>query len=108
MAHFAFQCRGVENAAVALQTFDRILQTAPPAFNADAYAQATPLGPSATAPTVDTFARGQYIGPPAELRELVQPLVKATTQRDRDRRYDALLGDAEDVRVKGGPAALVG
>ncbi len=79
VAHFAFQCRGVHNTAVALQTFDRILQTAPPAFNADAYAQATPIGPSALTPTVDTFARGQYIGPPAELRELVQPLVNATT-----------------------------
>jgi hypothetical protein len=79
VAHFAFQCRGVHDAAVALQTFDRILQTAPPAFNADAYAQATPIGPSATAPTVDTFARGQYLGSPAELRELIQPLVKATT-----------------------------
>lgn len=79
VAHFAFKCSGVQNAAMALQAFDRILQTAPPAFNADAYAQATPVGPSAIAPTVVAFARGQYIGSPDELRELVQPLVKATT-----------------------------
>jgi Berberine and berberine like len=62
-----------------LSSFDELIQTAPPALNAVAMAQATPVGDLGPREAVDVMTRGQYIGPLDELRDLVAPLLRAAT-----------------------------
>jgi FAD/FMN-containing dehydrogenase len=79
VAFYRFDYRGADAAAAVLATFDRILTHAPPAFNAVAMAQASPVGPGGPREAIDVFTRGQYLGPVEELRELVAPLLAAAT-----------------------------
>lgn len=77
VAFYRFDWRGADAAAAVLSAFDKLLTTAPPALNAVASAQASPVGPGGPREAIDVFSRGQYIGPLSELRELVQPLITA-------------------------------
>ena len=77
VSFYRFDYRGADAAAAVLSAFDRVLESAPPALNAVAAAQATPVGAGGPREAVDVFTRGQYIGPVEELRELVRPLAEA-------------------------------
>lgn len=80
---YRFTWRGADAAAAVLSAFHHVLQGAPPALNAVAMAQATPVGAGGPREAIDVMSRGQYIGPLHELRDLVQPLLAAaapTTQ----------------------------
>jgi FAD/FMN-containing dehydrogenase len=77
VAFYRFDYRGADASAAVLSAFDKMLQTAPPALNAVAMSQATPVGAGGPREAIDTFSRGQYIGPLDELRELVSPLLAA-------------------------------
>jgi FAD/FMN-containing dehydrogenase len=79
VAFYRFDWRGADAAAAVFRAFDRILQSAPPALNAVAMAQASPVGPGGAREAIDIFSRGQYIGPVDDLRELVAPLLAAAT-----------------------------
>jgi hypothetical protein len=54
-----------------------MMRTAPPALNAVAMAQATALGPAGPREAVDVMSRGQHVGSPDELRDLIRPLLAA-------------------------------
>jgi FAD/FMN-containing dehydrogenase len=54
-----------------------MLQMAPPGLNAVAAAQPSPVGSGGPREAIDTFSRGQYIGPLDELQDLVAPLLAA-------------------------------
>ena len=79
IAWYRFDWTGADDAAAALAAFDRLIQTAPPALNAVAMAEPTPIGSGGASAAVHTMSRGQYIGPVGELRELIQPLLDAAT-----------------------------
>lgn len=79
IAYYRLDWRGAEAATAVLSAFDLLMQTAPPAFNASTMAQATEVGDGGPSEAIDTFSRGQYIGPMDELRELVSPLLEAAT-----------------------------
>jgi len=75
---YRFDWRGVDAAAAALEAFDKVLKDAPAALNAVAQAQAVPLkAGEGKRDAITVFSRGQYIGPLSELKDLVEPLVKA-------------------------------
>jgi FAD/FMN-containing dehydrogenase len=75
---YRFDWRGADAAGAVLSAFHQILKTAPPAFNAVVAAQASEVGPGGPREAIDTFSRGQYIGPIDELRDLVAPLLAAS------------------------------
>lgn len=77
ISFYRYTWRGAENAGAVLQAFDRIQQNAPGALNAVATAKATPVGDGGPREAVDVMSRGQYIGPLAELKDLVRPLLEA-------------------------------
>jgi hypothetical protein len=77
VTYFRFDWRGADVAAAVLAAFHTILRTAPPALNAVAMAQATPVGRGGPREAIDVFSRGQYIGPIGELRTPVRPLLAA-------------------------------
>lgn len=79
VAFYRFDYRGADAAAAVLAAFDRVLAKAPAALNAVAMAAAAPVGPGGPREAIETFSRGQYIGPESELRELVAPLLAAAT-----------------------------
>jgi FAD/FMN-containing dehydrogenase len=79
VAFYRFNYRGAAAAAAVLSAFDRVLQTAPVGLNAVAMSQATPVGAGGPSEAIDTFSRGQYIGPLSELKEIVSPLLAAAT-----------------------------
>jgi FAD/FMN-containing dehydrogenase len=72
---YLFRWRGADAAAAVLSAFDTMLQTAPPALNAVAMAQATDVGAAGPREAIDVMSRGQYIGPLDELQDLVRPLL---------------------------------
>jgi FAD/FMN-containing dehydrogenase len=74
---YKFTWTGADAAGAILAAFDEILQSAPAAFNAVAMAQATPVGDGGPRAAIDVMSRGQYIGPLAELGDLVAPLLSA-------------------------------
>lgn len=79
IGYYRFEWRGADDAAATLSAFDAIIQTAPPALNAVAMAEATEVGAGGPREAINVMSRGQYIGPVEELRELVQPLLDAAT-----------------------------
>jgi FAD/FMN-containing dehydrogenase len=80
---YRFTFRGADAAEAVLTAFDRIIQTAPPALNAVAMAQATPVGSGGPREAIDVMTRGQYIGPIDELRDLIAPLLQVEGGIDR-------------------------
>ncbi|MBA2521384.1 MAG: FAD-binding oxidoreductase, partial [Chloroflexia bacterium] len=74
---YRFDWRGADAAAAVFATFHAILQSAPPALNAVAQAQASEVGDGGPRAAIDVFSRGQYIGPISELLDLVSPLLAA-------------------------------
>jgi FAD/FMN-containing dehydrogenase len=74
VAYYRLEWQGADAAAAALAAFHKMLQTAPPALNAVAMAQATPIGNGGPREAIFAFSRGQYIGPIDELRDLIAPL----------------------------------
>jgi hypothetical protein len=74
VSFYRFDYRGADAAAAVFAAFHDILRTAPPAFNAVAMAQAAPTDGGNPREAIDVFSRGQYIGPIAELTDLVAPL----------------------------------
>jgi FAD/FMN-containing dehydrogenase len=79
ISYYRFDYRGAEAAGAVLSAFHAILQSAPPALNAVAMAQAAPIGGGGAREAIDVMSRGQYIGPLDELRALVSPLLKVAT-----------------------------
>ena len=77
VSFYRFDYRGADAAAAMLAAFDELCEYAPPEFNADSGAQATPVGPGGPREAIDGFSRGQYLGPVEELQELVRPLQEA-------------------------------
>jgi hypothetical protein len=80
---YLFRWRGADAAAAVLAAFHAVLQSAPPALNAVAMAQASPVGAGGPREAIDVMSRGQYIGPLDELRDLVQPLLAAATPTEQ-------------------------
>ncbi|MCE5291107.1 MAG: FAD-binding oxidoreductase [Nocardiaceae bacterium] len=83
VTYFRFEWRGADNATAVLANFDKIMGTAPPALNGLVYAEATPVGTDGPRAAIDVVMRGQYMGPRAELEDLVRPVLAAaptTTQ----------------------------
>jgi FAD/FMN-containing dehydrogenase len=76
VTYYRFDYRGADAAAAVLSTFHEVLAQAPAAFNAVAMGQATPVGAAGPREAIDVFTRGQYFGPPDELRDIVAPLRK--------------------------------
>src|SRR5215208_112982 len=79
IAWYRFDWRGADAAGAVLSAFDKLIATAPPALNAVASAQASPVGAAGPREAIDAFSRGAYIGPLDELRDLVAPLLAAAT-----------------------------
>ncbi|MFT4038417.1 MAG: FAD-binding oxidoreductase [Thermomicrobiales bacterium] len=79
VAFYRFTWRGADAAAAVFSAFHAMLETAPPALNAVAMAQAAPVGDGGPREAIDVMSRGQYIGPVDELRDLVQPLLDAAS-----------------------------
>lgn len=79
IAYYRFEFVGADAAHAVLDAFDELVQTAPPALNAVAMAQATPVGAGGPREAISVMTRGQYIGPLDELRDLVAPLLEAGT-----------------------------
>lgn len=76
VSFYRFDYRGAEDAAAVLAELDRILERAPGELNAVAMAQAVEVGSGGPREAIATFSRGQYLGPPEKLRELVHPLLQ--------------------------------
>lgn len=66
---------GADDATAAFAAFHNVLQTAPPALNADAAAQAVPVGSGGPRAAITAFSRGQYFGTEDELRQVIGPLM---------------------------------
>jgi FAD/FMN-containing dehydrogenase len=82
VAYYRFEFTGADAAYAVLDAFDELIQSAPPALNAVAMAQATPVGAAGPRAAIDVMTRGQYIGPLDELRDLVAPLLAAGSPAD--------------------------
>ncbi len=72
---YRFDWRGADAAAGVLSAFQQILVKAPAALNAVAMAQAAEVGSGGPREAIDVMSRGQYIGPIAELKDLIAPLL---------------------------------
>lgn len=79
VAYYRFEFMGADAAFAVLDAFDELIGHAPPALNAVAMAQATPVGSGGPREAISVMTRGQYIGPLDELRDLVAPLLAAGT-----------------------------
>ncbi|HWV24431.1 MAG TPA: FAD-binding oxidoreductase, partial [Thermomicrobiales bacterium] len=77
VAYYRYEWSGAEAASAVLAAFDKLIQTAPAAFNGVAMAEATDVGDGSPEQAIHIMSRGQYIGPIDELRELVEPLLDA-------------------------------
>jgi FAD/FMN-containing dehydrogenase len=75
IAWYRFDWRGADTAAGVFSAFQQILAKAPAAFNAVAMAQASEIGSGGPREAIDVMSRGQYIGPIADLKELIAPLL---------------------------------
>jgi FAD/FMN-containing dehydrogenase len=75
VVYYRIDWKGADAAAAVLAAFHGILQNAPPALNAVAMAQATPVGGDGPRGAITVFSRGQYVGPIDELRSLIGPLL---------------------------------
>jgi FAD/FMN-containing dehydrogenase len=79
IAWYRFDWRGADAAAAVFSAFQQILVKAPAAFNAVAMAQASDVGSGGPREAIAVMSRGQYIGPVADLKGLVAPLLAAAT-----------------------------
>jgi FAD/FMN-containing dehydrogenase len=80
VGYYRFEWAGADAAGAVLKTFDDIQQTAPAAFNAVVETQAKPVpGGGNPRDAVFVMSRGQYVGPVAELQDLLKPLLVAAT-----------------------------
>jgi FAD/FMN-containing dehydrogenase len=79
ISYYRFDYRGADAAEAVLSTIHTILQSAPPALNAVAMAQAAPVGAGGPREAIDVMSRGQYVGPVDELQDLVSPLLRVAT-----------------------------
>jgi FAD/FMN-containing dehydrogenase len=84
VGYYRFEWMGADAAGAVLAAFDTIQQTAPAALNAVVETQAKPVAPGGgPRDAVYVMSRGQYVGPLAELQDLLKPLLAAappTTQ----------------------------
>jgi FAD/FMN-containing dehydrogenase len=74
---YRFDWRGADAAGAVLSAFHQVLQKAPVGLNAVAASTPSPVGPGGPREAIDTFSRGQYIGPLDDLRDIVAPLLAA-------------------------------
>jgi FAD/FMN-containing dehydrogenase len=74
---YRYDWKGADAATAVLDAFNTLIAKAPAALNAVAAATAVPVGAGGPREAIEVFSRGQYIGPPDELRDLVQPLIDA-------------------------------
>jgi FAD/FMN-containing dehydrogenase len=74
---YRYDWKGADAATAVLNAFNNLIAKAPPALNAVAAATAVPIGSGSPTEAIEVFSRGQYIGPPDELHDLVQPLLDA-------------------------------
>lgn len=79
IAWYRFDWRGADAANAVFSAFQQILVNAPAALNAVAMAQASEIGGGGPREAIDVMSRGQYIGPIADLKDLVAPLLAAAT-----------------------------
>ncbi len=83
ISYYRFDYRGADAAEAVLSTFHSILKSAPAALNAVAMAAAAPVGAGGPREAIDVMSRGQYVGPVGELQELVSPLLRVATPKQR-------------------------
>jgi FAD/FMN-containing dehydrogenase len=77
IAYFRYEWMGADAAFATQTVFDTLIQTAPAAFNGVIMTEPVEIGSAGPEAAVHTMSRGQYIGPLAELEELVAPLLEA-------------------------------
>lgn len=77
IVYYRFEWSGADAANAVLAAFDKLIQTAPAAFNGVAMAEAIEVGDGGPEQAIHTMSRGQYVGPMDELRDLVSPLLDA-------------------------------
>ncbi len=87
VAWYRYMWQGADAAVAVLSAFDVMMQTAPPALNAVAMAQATPIGDGGARDAIQVMSRGQYIGPLDELADLVRPL-QSIPNRTQDQFFE--------------------
>lgn len=75
IAWYKFTWRGADAAAGVFSAFQQILAKAPDALNAVAMAEAAEVGNGGPREAINVMSRGQYIGPLAELKDLIAPLL---------------------------------
>lgn len=84
VGYYRFEWMGADAAGAVLAAFDTIQQTAPAVLNAVVETQAKPVASGGDKrQAVYVMSRGQYVGPVAELADLLAPLLAAappTTQ----------------------------
>jgi FAD/FMN-containing dehydrogenase len=79
VTYFRYDFTGADAAGAMLAEFSRVCAIAPSGFNSSASATATPVGAGGPREAILAFFRGQYVGPPDELRDLVAPILAAAT-----------------------------
>lgn len=75
IAWYRFDWMGDEKAIEVIEAYHQVLAAAPAAFNGVAMSEATAVGDDGPRAAIHTMSRGQYIGPLAELEELIAPLI---------------------------------
>ncbi len=95
VGYYRFEWTGADAAGAVLAAFDTIQQTAPAALNAVVETQAKPV-PDGGNPrdAVYVMSRGQYVGPFAELQDLLKPLL-AINPRTSETVQEIPFWDAE-------------
>lgn len=102
VAWYRYEWQGADAAEAVLSAFDTMMQTAPPALNAVAMAQATPIGSDGPRAAIQVMSRGQYIGPLDELDDLIRPL-QSIPGRTRDDFFDQPFWQTIRTVVTGEP-----
>jgi hypothetical protein len=102
VAWYRYDWQGADAAEAVLSAFDSMMQTAPPALNAVAMAQATPIGSDGPRAAIHVMSRGQYIGPLDELDDLIRPL-HSIANRTRDDFFDQPFWQTIRTVVTGEP-----
>jgi len=80
---FSLSWRGADAAEGVLAAFDQILQTAPDAFSGLILAEPLEIGADGPRAAISVWTTGRYLGPAAELRDLLQPLLAAAEPSDQ-------------------------
>ena len=79
VTYFRYDFTGADAAGAMFAEFNRVCATAPAAFNAAASVRATPIESDDSREPISAFFRGQYVGPSAELTDLLAPILAAAT-----------------------------